>query len=80
MWWAKAESKVLADRKKRRLAKKAEKAASQSPAGSPRGSPSRQSTLDAAFSQMASKVVEDDQHDELVLDATTGQDAMDSDD
>eukprot|EP00665_Eupelagonemidae_sp_cell47_P012256 gene12256-biopygen9441 len=80
MWWAKAEAKVQADKKKRRLARKADKAASQSPSGSPRGSPSRQSTLDGLFSQMASKAVEDDQHDELALDAEMEQDVMDGDD
>jgi hypothetical protein len=79
MWWAKAEARVQDAKKQRRRDKKAERAASQSPSQSQKGSQPRQSTLDGAFERSASRGVEDDEQNELVLDAELQMEMMDAD-
>jgi hypothetical protein len=81
MWWAKAEARVQEQKKKARLVKKARKLASQSLARSedssqPRGSQSRQTTLEELYKLLGSQATEDDEHQEIVLDADVELDRL----
>ncbi len=79
-WWAKAEARVLQEKKRKRLEKKAAtQAASQSLARSQEDSQSRQATIEVIYCRMASQAVEDNEQPEIVLDPDLAQEIMDID-